>query len=180
MTELTITEDTTVGTIAELLPGATEVFRRAGIGFCCGGNEPLAQAVAHQGGDLAGIMADLQALIARTANRPPEEMGVATNRVQAGRPFVFPQGEEGWLGFGKGEPSSKLTLVFSPRQLTQPEFFSARQVRVLTPAEQKALGDLRKSGQAEFAQTATGGVVTAATDKLVVVEIVAQQKLSGS
>ncbi|HMX25430.1 MAG TPA: protein kinase, partial [Blastocatellia bacterium] len=113
-------------------------------------------------------------------NRPPEEMGVATNRVQAGRPFVFPQGEEGWLGFGKGEPSSKLTLVFSPRQLTQPEFFSARQVRVLTPAEQKALGDLRKSGQAEFAQTATGGVVTAATDKLVVVEIVAQQKLSGS
>lgn len=83
MTELTITEDTTVGTIAELLPGATEVFRRAGIGFCCGGNEPLAQAVAHQGGDLAGIMADLKALIARTANRPPEETGALIDHILA-------------------------------------------------------------------------------------------------
>lgn len=81
MTDLQITEDTAVGTIAERLPGATEVFRRAGIGFCCGGNEPLAQAVAHQGGDLAGIMADLHALVARAANRPPQETGALIDHI---------------------------------------------------------------------------------------------------
>ena len=73
MTELNLSADSTVGTIAELLPGATEVFRRAGVGFCCGGDERLADAVAHQGGDLAAILTELQALVARSANRPPVE-----------------------------------------------------------------------------------------------------------
>ncbi len=66
-----LTSETKVGTIAELLPGATEVFRRAGIGFCCGGEAPLAETVAHNGGDLSAIMAELQALIDRAANVPP-------------------------------------------------------------------------------------------------------------
>lgn len=34
----------TVGEVARDLPGATEVFRRYGINFCCGGDTPLLQA----------------------------------------------------------------------------------------------------------------------------------------
>ena len=69
----TLTDDTQVGTIAELLPGATEVFRRAGISFCCGGAAPLAETVAHNKGNLPAIMAELQALIDRAAQVPPTE-----------------------------------------------------------------------------------------------------------
>lgn len=73
MPQLVITEATEVGAIAEALPGATEVFRRAGIGFCCGGAEPLATAVAHQGGDLPAILQQLNDLVARAGAQPPQE-----------------------------------------------------------------------------------------------------------
>ena len=81
MTALTLTEDTSVGEIAEKLPGATEVFRRAGIGFCCGGAEPLATACAHQGADTGAVMAELQALLKRAALLPPTETGALIDHI---------------------------------------------------------------------------------------------------
>lgn len=73
MTTLAITPDTPVGAITDALPGATEVFRRAGIGFCCGGDEALAKAAAHNGADLGAVMAELKALLARQGGEAPSE-----------------------------------------------------------------------------------------------------------
>lgn len=73
MTALTLGPDTQVGAITDALPGATEVFRAAGIGFCCGGAETLAEACAHQGADLAAVIDRLAALIARQRNDAPAE-----------------------------------------------------------------------------------------------------------
>ncbi|RDL47644.1 Iron-sulfur cluster repair protein YtfE [Ensifer sp. M14] len=47
MTELNL--NATVGTIACELPGAAELFRRHGIGFCCDGDVSLADAAADAG-----------------------------------------------------------------------------------------------------------------------------------
>jgi regulator of cell morphogenesis and NO signaling len=73
MKDLVITPETPVGEIAESLPGSTEVFRRAGIGFCCGGDESLSLAARHNGADLAAVMDALRRLQARSANVPPTE-----------------------------------------------------------------------------------------------------------
>ena len=42
-------EDMRLGEIAVLLPGATAVFRRFGLDFCCGGDVLLADAVREPG-----------------------------------------------------------------------------------------------------------------------------------
>ena len=52
----------TIGQIAVELPGATAVFRRLKLDFCCGGQIPLAQAVAQKGLDLDAVMVELSAL----------------------------------------------------------------------------------------------------------------------
>lgn len=52
-----------VGDIAASLPGATAVFRRFKLDFCCGGELPLAQAAAARGADLPAIKAALAALV---------------------------------------------------------------------------------------------------------------------
>ena len=83
MTGWTLTPETPVGEIAELLPGATEVFRRAGIGFCCGGSEPLATACVHQNVELDAVMAELQALLDRAALVPPTETGALIDHILA-------------------------------------------------------------------------------------------------
>ena len=46
-----------LGDIAASLPGATAVFRRHKLDFCCGGSESLAQAARHKKIDLAPIEA---------------------------------------------------------------------------------------------------------------------------
>ena len=51
-----------VADIAATLPGATQVFRKHKIDFCCGGKVPLAEAVAAQGEPLSQIEAELAAL----------------------------------------------------------------------------------------------------------------------
>jgi len=51
-----------VADIAANLPGATQVFRRHKIDFCCGGQIPLAEAVAARGEVLVDIEAELAAL----------------------------------------------------------------------------------------------------------------------
>lgn len=83
MTGFAITPDTPVGAITDVLPGATEVFRRAGIGFCCGGAETLADAAAHNGADLGAVMAALKALVARSAAVPPTETPALIDHILA-------------------------------------------------------------------------------------------------
>lgn len=70
--QLTITLDTSVGAIAEAVPGAAQVFRQAGIGFCCGGDETLRDACAHQGADPVATLDALLHLQARAGALPPE------------------------------------------------------------------------------------------------------------
>lgn len=52
----------TLGEIAATLPGATAVFRRHKLDFCCGGDVPLREAVASRGVDVETIEAELAAL----------------------------------------------------------------------------------------------------------------------
>ncbi|MGI9133875.1 MAG: iron-sulfur cluster repair protein YtfE [Rhodoferax sp.] len=51
-----------IGQIAVELPGATAVFRRLKLDFCCGGQISLQQAVGDKGLDLRAVVADLAAL----------------------------------------------------------------------------------------------------------------------
>jgi regulator of cell morphogenesis and NO signaling len=59
-----------VADIAVNLPGATQVFRKHKIDFCCGGQVPLAAAAAAGGRPLAAIEAELAALETGTADAP--------------------------------------------------------------------------------------------------------------
>lgn len=51
-----------MGQIAVQLPGATAVFRRLKLDFCCGGQVRLADAVAEKGLDLDAVVAELSSL----------------------------------------------------------------------------------------------------------------------
>jgi len=59
-----------LGEIAASLPGATAVFRRHKLDFCCGGAESLAQAARHKGLDVEPIEAELAALSAAPSTLP--------------------------------------------------------------------------------------------------------------
>lgn len=54
--------DQAIGQIAVQLPGATAVFRRLKLDFCCGGQVSLRQATADKGLDLAAVLQELSAL----------------------------------------------------------------------------------------------------------------------
>jgi len=60
---MSITEQTTVGSVATEHPLSTRVFARHGIDFCCGGGKPLSEACAAQGVDTAVVLAELTAEI---------------------------------------------------------------------------------------------------------------------
>ncbi len=62
--------DQQIGQIAVALPGATAVFRRLKLDFCCGGQVSLQQAASAKGLDPAAVMAELMTLQTDTA--PPE------------------------------------------------------------------------------------------------------------
>ncbi|MFP8780229.1 iron-sulfur cluster repair protein YtfE [Hydrogenophaga sp. RWCD_12] len=51
-----------IGQIAVNLPGATAIFRRLKLDFCCGGQVPLAQACASKGLDTDAVLAELARL----------------------------------------------------------------------------------------------------------------------
>lgn len=55
----------TLADIAATLPGATAVFRRAKLDFCCGGKVPLAEAASTKGLSLPALEADLAEIAAR-------------------------------------------------------------------------------------------------------------------
>lgn len=54
--------DQNVGWLARNIPGATRVFHEFKLDFCCGGNQPLRQALADRGVDPAPVVAALNAL----------------------------------------------------------------------------------------------------------------------
>lgn len=60
-----------IGQIAVQLPGATAVFRRLKLDFCCGGQVSLRQATADKNLDLNAVLAELSAL-----QRPATPAGV--------------------------------------------------------------------------------------------------------
>ena len=64
--------DQTVGAIAASLPGATAVFRRNKMDFCCGGDQLLADAARQKGVDLASLEAELAALTVTDDGRAEE------------------------------------------------------------------------------------------------------------
>lgn len=57
-----LSADQQIGQIAVHLPGATAVFRRLKLDFCCGGQVALAQAAADKGLDVNAVLAELAAL----------------------------------------------------------------------------------------------------------------------
>ncbi|HAU56768.1 MAG TPA: iron-sulfur cluster repair di-iron protein [Comamonadaceae bacterium] len=66
----------TIGQIAVEIPGATAVFRRLNLDFCCGGHLSLSSAVAGKGLNLDAVMAELSQL-QRTDTAPEASDPVA-------------------------------------------------------------------------------------------------------
>ena len=68
-----------IGQIAVQLPGATAVFRRLKLDFCCGGHVSLDQAASDKGLDLQAVVHELSAL-----QRPSElpDLGTPTELVE--------------------------------------------------------------------------------------------------
>ena len=64
----------TLADIARELPGATAVFRRHKLDFCCGGNESLRDAAAARGLDAAAIERELAALVPGETEAPEEAL----------------------------------------------------------------------------------------------------------
>ena len=52
---LPIQSQQSIGSIAVQIPGATAIFRKLKLDFCCGGQQPLAKACADKGLDLSRI-----------------------------------------------------------------------------------------------------------------------------
>lgn len=71
-----------IGEIAATLPGATAVFRKFKLDFCCGGDAVLAEAVRKRGLDLAAVEAALAALEpSRSAPAAPEGTGALIEHI---------------------------------------------------------------------------------------------------
>ena len=71
MTNDLVARHVTVGEIAASLPGATAVFRRFGLDFCCKGNVPLDESARQRGVDLAEVEGALSALAGATDRTTP-------------------------------------------------------------------------------------------------------------
>lgn len=62
----------TVRDFAVEIPGATRLFERIGIDYCCGGKRPLDEACAERGLDAAEVLASLEGLGRGAAARPDD------------------------------------------------------------------------------------------------------------
>lgn len=71
----------TVGEIAAALPGATAVFRRFNLDFCCGGTVRLDEAALKRGIDLAAIDHALAALNHADGTAAPRETGALLDHI---------------------------------------------------------------------------------------------------
>jgi regulator of cell morphogenesis and NO signaling len=71
----------TVAEIAAALPGATAVFHRHKLDFCCGGGAKLADAAAKRGASLAVLETELAALVEHGAT-PPQETDALIDMIE--------------------------------------------------------------------------------------------------
>ncbi len=75
---------TTLGEIAARVPGATAVFRRHKLDFCCGGNVPLDQAARAKGLDAQALLQELrQVAPANDAQAVPAEVNPLIDHILA-------------------------------------------------------------------------------------------------
>ena len=54
--------DQSLGSLAVQIPGATAVFRRLKLDFCCGGQQALQEACTHKGLDPEAVLSEIRAL----------------------------------------------------------------------------------------------------------------------
>ena len=86
-------EQQAIGQIAVDLPGATALFRRLRLDFCCGGQVSLAQACERKGLDTARVLAELASL--QRDDTVPEAPGAAAlEDVPVDRPLAVVIGNE--------------------------------------------------------------------------------------
>lgn len=71
----------TVGEIATTLPGATALFRRFKLDFCCGGDAMLADAVGKRGLDIGLVVKALVALDPRKSAPAPKATGALIDHI---------------------------------------------------------------------------------------------------
>jgi hypothetical protein len=69
--------------------------------------------------------------------------GVVTNRVEAGKDFQFPYGDQ-WFYIQREAAKTPFTIIFSPVQMKDRSFLSTISGRSLTESEKQNLDDLRK------------------------------------
>jgi hypothetical protein len=62
---------------------------------------------------------------------------VVSNEVIADVDYVFPAGDDNWIGLTAGALTTRFTIVFSPTPLTSPSFLAAPTRGQLTPAERE-------------------------------------------
>jgi regulator of cell morphogenesis and NO signaling len=77
----TLSADQQIGQIAVQLPGATAVFRRLKLDFCCGGQVPLATAAAEKGLDVNAVLSELAALQRPSAIAEMREPGALVDHI---------------------------------------------------------------------------------------------------
>ena len=76
-----LSADQQIGQIAVQLPGATAVFRRLKLDFCCGGQVPLATAAADKGLDVNAVLSELAALQRPSAVPEMREPGALVDHI---------------------------------------------------------------------------------------------------
>ena len=74
-------KDRNVGEIAVNLPGATGVFRKFGIDFCCHGTAPLGEAATAAGLDIGALEEALNALDTTQSPEPAQDTGAIIDHI---------------------------------------------------------------------------------------------------
>jgi len=66
-------QEKTVRDLAVAIPGATRVFEKLGIDYCCGGSKPLEDACAHAGVSLSEVLEAIERGKARYSGQPSDD-----------------------------------------------------------------------------------------------------------
>ena len=73
----------TLAALAGRLPGATAIFRRHGLDFCCGGDRSLADAATEAALPVGVLISELDALDPDAAPLAPEAPGPLIDHIRA-------------------------------------------------------------------------------------------------